>query len=286
MSDTSQEPTNARADTVTTASGANPWSTVSSPRAPSLGIPTLAELRLAAGFLTILPVMPQSSAELDAVARSFGWFPLVGFVVGGVLAVENAGLSAVFGTLLASAMTIATLCVLSGAMHLDAIADTADAIGAGTDRGRALEIMRDSRVGSFATTAIVFLLLLETLALARADRSGVGRAMTALWLAPGLARWAMVAVSWRMEYLRVEGAGAALVRASGARNLTLGTVIVALAVLPVLSLRTLAACAVAAILAVALRAGYRRWLGGVTGDLIGAAGQIVELAVLLAMAVR
>jgi adenosylcobinamide-GDP ribazoletransferase len=105
-----------------------------------------------------------------------------------------------------------------------------------------------------------------------------------LWLAPGLARWAMVAASWRIGYLRPEGAGTLLVGSGGARNLALASALAALAVAPVLSWRALAAYAVAAAVAALLRAAYRRWLGGVTGDLLGAAGELVEVAVLLAMA--
>jgi adenosylcobinamide-GDP ribazoletransferase len=171
--------------------------------------------------------------------------------------------------------------VLTGAVHVDALADTADALGAGSDRRRALEIMRDSRIGSFGTVAIFFFLALEIVALAT---MGEARRAVALWLAPGLARWAMVAVGWRIEYLRAEGAGTLLVEPGGDRNLALAGALAVTAALPVLSWRMLLAYAAAAALAAALRAAYQRWLGGVTGDLLGAAGELVELAVLLVMA--
>jgi adenosylcobinamide-GDP ribazoletransferase len=245
----------------------------------------LSELRLAAGFLTILPVLPRTGAPPEAVTGSLGWFPLVGFVIGGVLIVEDFALAALFGNALAAALVVLTLTVLTGAVHLDALADAADALGAASDRRRALEIMRDSQIGSFGAIAIVLLLLLEVLALARIGETGEARA-AALWLAPGLARWAMAAVSWRIEYLRAEGAGAALLRDGRDRNLALASATAAIATLPVLSSRVLAACAVAVALAAALRAAYQRWLGGVTGDLIGAAGELVEVAVLLVMAAR
>ena len=70
----------------------------------------------------------------------------------------------------------------------------------------------------------------------------------------------------------------------GDRNLVLAGAIAVLAALPILSWRVLLVYAVAAVLAAALRAAYRRWLGGVTGDLLGAAGELVEVAVLLAIA--
>jgi adenosylcobinamide-GDP ribazoletransferase len=241
----------------------------------------LTEVRLAAGFLTILPVLPRSCVTPEALATSFGWFPLIGFALGAVLVAENFLLTPLFGDTLAAVLLVLTLTVLTGAVHLDALADAADALGAGSDCHRALEIMRDSRIGSFGAVAIVFFLALEMVALAT---MGEARRGAALWLAPGLARWAMMAVSWRVDYLRAEGAGTALLGSSDDRNLALASAIAAIAALPILSSRVIVAYLVAAALAVALRAAYRRWLGGVTGDLIGAAGELVEVAVLLVMA--
>ncbi len=248
---------------------------------PALRAGRLTEIRLAAGFLTILAVLPRAGVAPEALAASLGWFPLVGFALGALLAAENLLLTPLFGDALAAVMLVLTLTVVSGAVHLDALADTADALGAGADRRRALEIMRDSRIGSFGTAAIGFFLALEIVALAT---MGEARRAAALWLAPGLARWAMVAVSWHVDYLRAEGAGTPLLGPGGDRNLARAGAITAIAALPVLSGRVLAAYAVAAALAAALRAAYRRWLGGVTGDLIGAAGELVELAALLVMA--
>lgn len=250
-------------------------------QSPAMRAGRLTEIRLAASFLTILPVLASAGAAPKTLAASFGWFPLVGFVLGALLAAENLLLTPLFGDALAAVMLVVTLTVLSGAIHLDALADTADALGAGADRCRALEIMRDSRIGSFGTAAIVFFLALEIAALATMSE---GQRAAALWLAPGVARWAMVVVGWRIDYLRSEGAGTPLLGPDGDRNLALASAITAIAALPVLSGRGLAAYAVAAALAAALRAAYRRWLGGVTGDLIGAAGELVEVAALLMMA--
>lgn len=244
----------------------------------------LAEIRLAAGFLTILPVLPRGDATAQAIAASLGWFPLVGFAIGGVLVVENFLLGALFGGPIAAALLVLTLTVLTGAVHLDALADAADALGAGADRRRALAIMRDSQIGSFGAAAIFLFLALEILALTQICKAGGARGATALWLAPGLARWAMAAVSWRADYLRAEGAGTALLAPGGERNLARASATAAVAAIPVLGWRVLIAYAVAAALAAMLRAAYRRWLGGVTGDLIGAAGELVEVAVLLVMA--
>ncbi|MGH7931924.1 MAG: adenosylcobinamide-GDP ribazoletransferase [Candidatus Binataceae bacterium] len=240
------------------------------------------EFRLALGFLTIIPVSPAGVAPLETVAGSFGWFALVGFLIGAVLCVEDLLLSFVIGHALRSVLIVMSLAIVTGAVHLDGLADSADALGAGRNRARALEIMRDSQIGSFGAIALFFVLVLKLVALA-----SIGGALryATLWLAPGLARWAMVAVSDRLDYLRKEGAGTSLLERQGGRNLMMVSVTVVVAALPVLFVRTLRAYVVAVVLVLLLRASYRRWLGGVTGDLIGAAGELVETAVMIAMSV-
>ncbi len=246
---------------------------------PSAGF--LTEVRLALGFLTILPVLPAGRAPDATVARSFTWFPLVGFAIGTLLCLEDLALQAIFGATLRSMIVILSLTVLTGAVHLDALADTADALGAGGDRTRALEIMRDSRIGSYGAMALIFALLFKVAALA--SLSGSIRHI-GLFIAPGLARWAMVAVSERLNYLRDDGAGATLLSRDANRGIAAATLVTGAALLPFLAARTLCAAALAVVLVLALRWFYRRWLGGVTGDVIGACGELVEVAVLVAFA--
>ncbi len=257
---------------------------MSEPRAPapeSAIIGALTEIRLAAGFLTVLPILPRAEVSADALARSYGWFPLVGFALGAALAAENLLLMRLFGDGLTSVLLVLTLVALTGAVHLDALADTADALGAGRDRDRALAVMRDSRIGSFGAIAIFFFLALAIAALAG---MGAARRTAALWLAPGLARWAMVGAGWRAVYLRMEGAGAALLASNGDRNLVVASAVAVAAVVPVLAWRAVGACFAAALIAGLSHALARRWLGGVTGDVLGATGELVEVAALIVMA--
>lgn len=239
-----------------------------------------AELRLAAGFLTIFPVLPARAASDETVAASFAWFPLVGFLIGVALCLEDVVLAPVFSQVLRSVLVLASLTVVTGAVHLDALADTADALGAGRDRPRALEILRDSRIGSFGAVALFFALILKLLALSTLVGS---RRYGALYVAPGFARWAMVAVQDGLPYLRDDGAGTTLLARAGRRNLVLATITAIAAMLPMFSAQVFEAAAIAAITTIIMRAFYRRWLGGVTGDLIGACGELVEVAVLIVM---
>ena len=238
------------------------------------------QLRLATSFLTILPVAIESANDFD-VAASMAWFPLVGLAMGIGFALEDYALSFLLGHAVRSAIIVLSMAVLSGAVHLDGLADTADALGAGRDRIRALEILRDSRIGTFGAIALFFALGMKVLALAAL--SGRPR-LSALILAPMLARWALVAVSYKIDYLRPAGAGSSMLGRGSDRNPAIAGGIAVVAMIPFFSWKMIATYAIAVIATIAMRSFYLRWLGGITGDLIGACGEMVEVLALLTLA--
>ena len=241
------------------------------------------ELPLAISFLTILPVIDQRPASDDAVAASFAWFPIVGFLIGVMLVGEDWLLGHVFAQVIRSVIIVLSLTLVTGAVHLDGLADTADALGAGRDRERALDILRDSRVGTFGASAIFFDLTLKILALSTLAGH---RRYAALLFAPMLARWAMVTVAWGLPYLRAQGSGTTLLDGKKFGNIAGIISVFTLVIFWTLGARRPIALASVVSIAIvfAMRAFYRRWLGGVTGDLIGACGELVEIAVLVTMA--
>jgi adenosylcobinamide-GDP ribazoletransferase len=245
----------------------------------------LAELPLAISFLTILPVIDRRPASDETVAASFAWFPIVGFLLGAALVGEDWLLAHVFAQVIRSVLIVISLTIVTGAVHLDGLADTADALGAGRDCDRALEILRDSRVGTFGASAIFFDLTLKILALSTLAGH---RRFTALLLAPMLARWTLLLVASGLPYLRSSGAGSTLL---ANENKSLGSRTALVAVFTIVVMLTLGewrasalATGFAIAIVFAMRLFYRRWLGGVTGDLIGACGELVEIAVLVTMA--
>lgn len=238
-------------------------------------------IRLAASFLTILPVAPRRRVADRTVAASFACFPLVGFALGAMLAGEDRLLAPIFSPALRALLVVASLTLVTGGLHLDALADTADALGSRAGASRALEILRDSRIGSFGAIAIFFSLALKCVTLAGLEGP---RRTLALYAAPGVARWTMVAVSYRLDYLREQGAGALLLGGGDLRKLAVASAIALIALAPFASAAVLGGTCAGVAVAAATRWFYRRWLGGVTGDLIGAAGEMAEVAVLLAIA--
>lgn len=249
-----------------------------SPKPSGAGV--LERIRLAGSFLTIFPLLDSQPRSADEVAASFGWFPLIGFVLGVILCFEDHLLAVFFGRSVRSILIVFTLTVVTGAIHLDGLADAADALGARDNREHALAIMRDSRLGTFGTIALVFILALKIAALAGATGN---QHSVMLFLAPGISRWAMVAVAHRMSYLREAGAGTNLIDSQNHQSLRTASIIVLIGLMVPGGWVGVRAGLWGVIFVLILRRFYRRWLGGVTGDLVGAAGEIVETGVMLAL---
>ncbi|MBP2230519.1 adenosylcobinamide-GDP ribazoletransferase [Azospirillum agricola] len=242
---------------------------------------------LALVFLTRVPLPLTGPLADGAAARAMGWFPLVGALVGmtGGLVFAVATL-AHLPPLTAALLALAATAWLTGGLHEDGAADVADGFGGGRDRARKLEIMRDSRVGSYGVLALVFSVAIRASALAALAGpagSDVGNAIAALVAAGALSRAGMAAVASRLPPARSDGLAAAQGRPTAA------TAALALALGGLAAVATLGWMAPAAILA-AGGAGWlvaelaRRQIGGHTGDVFGAIQQVGEAAVLLTVA--
>jgi adenosylcobinamide-GDP ribazoletransferase len=204
------------------------------------------------------------------VARGGPFFPIVGAGVGAAV-----GAVASLGGLLAAALAVALGAVLTGALHFDALADTADALGA-TTRERALEIMRDHSVGAYGAVALV--LDIGAKAAALAALAGRHDALRFAVCAAAAARVVPVLLSAALPYARPGGGtGRALASTGWLRC----AVAVAIAVVFCVLLHAAWVLAAVAVVAVVAFAGARRWLGGVTGDVLGAAAELAELAALV-----
>ncbi len=240
-------------------------------------------LLAAVAFLTRIPVRLALTGE--DVARGAVAFPLVGAGVGAVAAGVALLAYPTFSPLLAAALAVAAATALTGAFHVDALADTLDATGAST-RERALEIMRDSRVGSFGAAGIGLDLVIRVAAVDQLlVRGGVLQALIA---AGALSRASSVVLSSVLPYPRVEGGpGSVLTGRVSPRNAAFA-LLIAIAV-AVLALRADAIAVVGAVVAATGLLGvvYRAWLGGATGDALGAATEATEaLALVVAAGLR
>ncbi|PVZ13941.1 MULTISPECIES: adenosylcobinamide-GDP ribazoletransferase [unclassified Pseudomonas] len=231
---------------------------------------------IALQFLSSLPVRLPGMPSPRALGRSLLWYPLVGCVFTVLLAVASR-LLADAPPLLQAALVLCAWVALSGGLHLDGLADSADAwIGGYGDRERTLAIMKDPRSGPMAVVVLVLLLLIKFSALLAL----LGQAI-AWWWVPVLGRTALLGLFLTTPYVRAGGLGQALAehlpREAGWAVL-LGVVLLSLWLLPL-------AVMLAALLAfIALRWLMIRRLGGCTGDTAGAMLELLECVVLVAAA--
>lgn len=237
-------------------------------------------LLIALQFLTRLPVRLPGMPEPADIGRSLLWYPAVGLLVGGLLLALHALLAGV-PLLLHAALLLTVWVALSGALHLDGLADSADAwVGGYGDRERTLEIMKDPRSGPIAVTWLVLLLLLKFAALVALLQAGH---WSALLLAPWLGRAVLPLLFLTTPYVRAGGLGEALSQHLPRQQLPLLLAVNALAMLA-FGWSALAAIVAALLVFYLLRRAFVARLGGTTGDTAGALLEVVECAVLVALA--
>jgi adenosylcobinamide-GDP ribazoletransferase len=239
---------------------------------------------LALGFLTRLPVPGAGSLAPGALARAAVWFPLVGVLVGAALGGTRLLADLALSPLAATVLAVAVAIALTGGLHEDGLGDTADGLGAHASRERRLEIMRDSRLGTFGVLAVVLAVLLAVALLASLDGEACLRAAIA---AHALARWSMLAVAAFSPPARAAGDGpsaGALLRVGPLRLAVATAIAVGAAFAAAGPGPGLVALGAAALAGAALAGWATRAVGGVTGDVLGAVGKAAELGCLVALA--
>jgi adenosylcobinamide-GDP ribazoletransferase len=241
-----------------------------------------AVVRSAAGALAFLTIVPLGRFHLEErdVARGALFFPLVGALVGAAVALVAVGLDDLLTPFLAALVAVAFEAVLTGGLHLDGLADTADGLGA-PGRERALEIMREGTIGAFGAGALALALLLEAGAIALL--LGANDSVLTLAAAFALGRAAPLAVAWALPYARLdEGSGRILTERSPRALLVAGIVVAGALAAGLVGVDAVALLggAMAGTVVVAAAAAWR--LGGVTGDVLGATIQLATVGSLLA----
>jgi adenosylcobinamide-GDP ribazoletransferase len=241
----------------------------------------LRALLLAVGLLSRLPV-PTVAVDATALGRSPLWYPWVGLLLGMLASVFALMLQPASALLAAAGYTVA-LMVLSGGLHLDGLGDTADAwIGGHGDRDRMLQIMKDPRCGPMAVAAIAGVLLFRVAA-AHA-LIGVG-SWTMLVCAPALGRAVGAGLLAGVPGARSDGLAAQLQQRLARRGIGVSLLLIALVIAVAAAAAGTVAVLAAGLTALLLGRSFRRRLGGVSGDTVGAAIELSETVALVAAAV-
>jgi len=246
---------------------------------------------VAAQFLTRLPVPSVAGFQPSWLSRSARYFPLIGALIGLI----GAGVwwlsSLCFPPAVAVGLTLSATLLLTGALHEDGFADVCDGFGGGVSRESVLAIMKDSRVGAYGAIGVAMMLGLRWVTLAALPRAVFPILFVSAHM---LSRWCATALIWRLPYVRTDADAKSRPFAGswGAANWIFSGVLGAVALLPLVALanaatdlpwvQALAAAFVAAVTVNFLAGMYfKRRIGGYTGDCLGAAQQITEVAFLL-----
>lgn len=231
-------------------------------------------LIVAFGFLTRMP-MPRVTIGPSGFAEAIRFYPIVGLAVGVLVAVAG-WLGALLDPWTGACAALLTWVAITGALHLDGLADLADGLGAAHgDRTRLFAVMADPHIGSFGVVAIVSQMIAKLVLLHAVGMAG----WWVVILVPFAARMGPLAWARMLPPIRAGGLGAAIAGAVRRQDLIGWGLVLALAAV------LAPALVIVPFLLLGVAAWLRRTLGGVTGDAYGAGIEIVETGVLLALAV-
>ena len=236
---------------------------------------------LATTFLTRLRLPVATVSGLSDLRRASRLFAAVGLLIGlagGIVYAIAFGLG--LAPWLAAALAVAATILITGGLHEDGLADTADGFAGGASREDKLAIMRDSRIGTFGTLALIFSVLLRVAALA--SLADIDIVLAALICAHAFSRAAMTSVMHWLPNARDDGLSAAVGRPDQAAAI-IGLAIALVAALVLLQGAGLLAMVIAAGAAAGMALLARRQIGGQTGDVLGATEQVAQAAFLAAL---
>ena len=238
---------------------------------------------VAAAFLTRVPIrVDANAADVGGAVR---WFPIVGAALGGGAALLAWAMhdALAFPPPLSATLLVGFGAWATGAIHFDGLADTADGFAGGRTRADVLRIMRDPAIGSLGATALLIVIATKIAALtALLER---GAALPFLVAAPPISRWTISVLAASLPYARAEGGLGQAVRHRDVTGLLVSTTLTASIALAAAGTDALLAWTPALLVTAWIVRAARRRIGGVTGDVFGAAVELTETAVLLAAVV-
>ena len=233
---------------------------------------------LAFQFLTTIPIPVWRKPSVSELGQAQRYFPLVGATVGLLLVGGDLLFGSVLPTLVVGALLIALQTGITGALHLDGFADCCDALLGPKEVERRLEILRDSRIGSYGSAGLICLLLVKYAALVSLAGPWRWGGLVAM---PTLGRWSMVYALTSFPYARPAGAGSAFKQSASRGSLAIASLCTAALVGVSLGFWGLAAMGLTWVIAWGLGRLTLTRIPGLTGDAYGAINEVVEAAVLL-----
>ena len=244
-------------------------------------------------FLTRIFVVKQTVWTEQSFGESVKFFPLIGAIIGsicaGIVGLLNFMTSGALPSIV-GAVGFASLILLTGGIHCDGLMDSADGLFSGREREKILDIMKDSRAGSFGVVSMILIAVLDVAALTELARLSTAQLCAAMFASPIIGRLMMVATIGIFPYARPEGMGKAFAKFTTRRTITLAAIQAAalIAVLLFVDVKLFVTA-----IAATLFASFVTWrfaifatekIGGVTGDIYGAVTTLSETFALVTFA--
>ncbi len=247
----------------------------------------ITQLFIALGFLTVLPIPVKDEIKPEDMGKAMAFFPVAGAVIGGVLISADFVLSFILPGSVVDFLLIAILALITGGIHLDGLADTCDGLYGGKTREDALSIMKDSRVGAIGAVSLIFIIGLKYTALLSFPQAypqvlSHGSKHAALFLMPLLSRWSMVLTACLSEYARMSGGtGKDFVDTVSPLSLLTATIFASVAAGLMMGWKGGLVILFIGGITLIWVIYFKKRLGGVTGDVLGAVNEVNEVMVLL-----
>ncbi len=231
-------------------------------------------------FLTRLPTPANLQWSEEELAASTSWFPAVGITIGAI-----ASAAWIFGNLLwephiAAVAAVAVAIIATGAFHEDGLADSADGIGGAFELDKKLAIMRDSRIGTYGSVALIVVTISKVMALAMVPPSMI---VATLISAHVIARWSSVPLIYNNLYVREQGTGKPFAATVTKTRLLYSSLFTLIVTALCVQLKALALLIAVFMFLWIAQTWLRRKLGGITGDTLGAVNSLTELLVYLVL---
>lgn len=229
-------------------------------------------------FLTRLPVPRDLNRSETDISKASAFFPLIGVIVGGSAALVFVGLQRILPLPAAVFCAIVFATLITNAFHEDGLADSFDGFGGGWTKDRVLEIMRDSRIGTYGTLALIFVILGKLTFLSLLPPGQIWR-----WLivANTASRWTILPLCACLPYARAEGQGKLVAKQVGILEIIIGTFTLLLVFILLSWQAALAALLATTLVTLLCGLYFRVRLQGITGDCVGAANQLTEVGLYL-----
>lgn len=236
-------------------------------------------LLLALQFLTILPIHIKGEVRKEDLTRSMLFYPMIGLLLGIILAILCYGLSQYLPFYSAIAILIVIYIILTGGLHLDAFADLCDGFYAGKTKEDILKIMKDPHIGTIGAIGIFCIIFLKFILLVNTSSTYL---LVAIAIAPIIGRWSAVLMSCRTKYVSESGV-AQFIEGIGFRELIYATIATMAFLIAIAQVISLIVILFALILTLLFKSYVKSKIDGVTGDTLGACIEINEIATLLIM---